>query len=142
MNNVLQLFLTLLFDSYRPILIVFRCLYILGAWMLLTKSGLKGFWALIPWAREYQLSRCASREPEGRVYCLISALITLLSVANICFRWNRGNVTLKNFTPLNHETYRIFYKRLYQFVDIIHYPTQCICNTFECLFGKTTVLTT
>ena len=100
MNNVLQLFLTLLFDSYRPILIVFRCLYILGAWMLLTKSGLKGFWALIPWAREYQLSRCASREPEGRVYCLISALITLLSVANICFRWNRGSVTLKTFTPL------------------------------------------
>ena len=100
MNNVLQLFLTLLFDSYRPILIVFRCLYILGAWMLLTKSGLKGFWALIPWAREYQLSRCASREPEGRVYCLISALITLLSVANICFRWNRGSVTLKTFSPL------------------------------------------
>ena len=100
MNNVLQLFLTLLFDSYRPILIVFRCLYILGAWMLLTKSGLKGFWALIPWGREYQLSRCASREPEGRVYCLISALITLLSVANICFRWNRGSVTLKTFSPL------------------------------------------
>ena len=100
MNNVLQLFLTLLFDSYRPILIVFRCLYIFGAWMLLTKSGLKGFWALIPWAREYQLSRCASREPEGRVYCLISALITLLSVANICFRWNRGSVTLKTFSPL------------------------------------------
>ena len=100
MNNVLQLLLTLLFDSYQPVLIVFRCLYIFGAWMLLTKSGLKGFWALIPWVREYQLSRCASREPEGRVYCLISALITLLSVANICFRWNRGNVTLKNFTPL------------------------------------------
>ena len=100
MNNVLQLFLTLLFDSYHPILIVFRCLYILGAWILLTKSGLKGFWALIPWAREYQLSRCASREPEGRVYCLISALITLLSVANICFRWNRGSVTLNTFSPL------------------------------------------
>ena len=100
MNNVLQLVLTLLFDSYQPIMILFRCLYILGAWMLLTKSGLQGYWALIPFVREYQLGRCASREPEGRVYCLTSALITLLLVGNICFRWNKGSETLKAFAPL------------------------------------------
>ncbi len=66
MNNILQLILTLLFDSTHWFLIIMRGLYILGAWKLLQKSGLAGWWALIPWAREYQLSRCAAREPEGR----------------------------------------------------------------------------
>ncbi|MBQ2307675.1 MAG: glycosyltransferase [Clostridia bacterium] len=57
------------------------------------------------------------------------------------FHCQAENITshafMKNFTPLNHETYRIFYKRLYQFVDIIHYPTQFICNTFEEVVGPT-----
>ena len=100
MNNVLQLILTLLFDSSNLMLIGIRCLYILGAWKLLVKSGLKGWWALIPWAREYQLARCAYREPEGHTYCLISAVITALKIANICFEWNKENQTLMSFSPL------------------------------------------
>ena len=100
MSNIIQLVLTLLFDSYQLFYIAMRGLYILGAWMLLTKSGLKGWWSLIPWAREYQLSRCASREPEGRSYMLISMGITALSVANICFRWNADNESLRSFAPL------------------------------------------
>ena len=77
-----------------------RGLYILGAWMLLQKSGLKGAWALVPWVREYQLSRCASREPDGRVYCIISMALTGLLVADICFRWNKDNATLISLVPL------------------------------------------
>ncbi len=100
MNNILQLLLTLLFDSSNVFLIVMRGLYILGAWRLLRKSGLKGWWALIPWAREYQLARCAFREPEGRVYFWISMVLTGLKVANICFRWNKNNATLLSFAPL------------------------------------------
>ena len=57
------------------------------------------------------------------------------------FHCQAENITshafMKNFTPLNNETYRIFYKRLYQYVDIIHYPTQFICNTFEEVVGPT-----
>ncbi|MBR0397888.1 MAG: hypothetical protein IJI10_06410 [Eubacterium sp.] len=49
-------------------------LMIAGSWKLLEKSGLKGWWALIPGAREYQLSRCAGREPEGRVWSVITVL--------------------------------------------------------------------
>ncbi len=100
MSNILQLILTLLFDSYRPFFILMRCLYILGAWLLLGKSGLKGWWALIPWAREYQLGRCAAREPEGRYFCVTSMMITVLQVLNICFRWNEGSGTLTTFAPL------------------------------------------
>ena len=100
MNNVLQLVLTLLFDAYTPFHIACRILYIAGAWRLLQKSGLKGWHSLIPWFREYQLARCASREPEGRVYFLISMVITILSILNICFQWNQDNQTLMTFAPL------------------------------------------
>ena len=55
-------------------------LYRAGVWRLLEKSGLKGWWALIPGAREYQLARCAGREPEGRVYSLISVVSILFSI--------------------------------------------------------------
>ena len=100
MSNILRLVLTLLFDSYVIIYIVFRLLYIAGAWRLLVKSGLKGFWSLIPWVREYQLARCAFREPEANAYALISMAITGLKAANICFMWNKDNETLKFFAPL------------------------------------------
>ena len=88
MSNILQLVLVLLFDSYKPFFIAMRCLYILGAWMLLKKSGLPAFWSLVPWVREYQLGRSAGREPEGRSFCVTSMLITVLQLANICFRWS------------------------------------------------------
>ena len=100
MNNILQLILTLLFDSTHWFLIIMRGLYILGAWKLLQKSGLAGWWALIPWAREYQLSRCAAREPEGRGLCVTSFLITILMIVSICFRWNKNNEVLISFVPL------------------------------------------
>ena len=100
MSNILRLVLVLLFDSYQPFFIAVRCLYILGAWLLLTKSGLAGWWSLIPWVREYQLGRCAAREPEGRGFCIASMLITLLQVANICFEWMQASHTLQSFAPL------------------------------------------
>ena len=100
MSNILQLVLVLLFDSYKPFFIAMRCLYILGAWMNLKKSGLPAFWSLVPWVREYQLGRSAGREPEGRSFCVTSMLITVLQLANICFRWNRDSRTLSAFVPL------------------------------------------
>ena len=79
MGNVLKMVLTILFDSSNPVLIVLKLLYIVGLWKLLLKSGLKGWLALIPWVREYQIARCAMREPEGRIYCLINFVITVFN---------------------------------------------------------------
>ncbi len=63
-----------------------------GEWGLLKKSGLKGWWALIPCARDYQLGRCAGREPEGRTACVVdcaravfSALAYMTAEASIVF---------------------------------------------------------
>ena len=100
MNNIMRLLLILLFDTDKYIYLVFRLLYIAGAWKMLQKSGLKGWWALIPGVREYQLARCAFREPEAGVYAVITVIITLLKIPNIIFIWIKDNETLQFFAPL------------------------------------------
>ena len=56
---------------------------------------------MIPGAREYQLARCAFREPEAFPYALITIVITLLNVANgVIFAPNKDNETLKFYAPL------------------------------------------
>ena len=54
--------------------------------MIFKKCGIKLFWAFIPFAREYQISRCLDRENDGLVYAffggvefLMDILFTLLS---------------------------------------------------------------
>ena len=81
----IQILCTILFGGERWYTILPGMGLIAGAWRLLQKSGLKGWWALIPGAREYQLSRCAGREPEGRMYSLITFAETILSVAVLLY---------------------------------------------------------
>ena len=71
MNTLIQILCTIVFGNASLHLILLSALYMAGVWRLLQKSGLQGWWALIPGAREYQLSRCAGREPEGRVFSLL-----------------------------------------------------------------------
>ena len=80
MNLALELFCTVIFGSSSIIRIIPMVLYIVGVWPLLQKSGLQGWWALIPGAREYQLSRCAGREPEGRVYSITTVALIVFDV--------------------------------------------------------------
>ena len=55
-------------------------LFIIGLWAMLQKSGVPGWWALIPCARDYQMARCAEREPEGRITCLTSLAILVIQL--------------------------------------------------------------
>ena len=80
MDKVIQILCLILFDGTSALAIISRGLLIIGIWRLLQKSGLKGWWALIPGAREYQLSRCAGREPEGRVLSVITIAMLLISI--------------------------------------------------------------
>lgn len=48
-----------------------------------------------------------------------------------------GHLFMKNFTPANHIAYRVFYHDLYRFCDLVHYPSQFICDTFEAVVGPT-----
>lgn len=48
-----------------------------------------------------------------------------------------GHIFLKDVRLVNRLTYKILYRRLYQYCDLIHYPTQFICDTFEQVVGPT-----
>ena len=80
MSKILQTLLLLEFNGTSPVNIILSTLYLAGLWGLLTKSGLKGWWALIPGARDYQLARCAGRESEGKVYSLTGIAMALLNL--------------------------------------------------------------
>ena len=60
--------------------IISSSLFLVGLWKVFEKSGVKGWWVLLPGAREYQLARCAGRESEGPVFSLASFGIVLLEV--------------------------------------------------------------
>ena len=81
MSLFLTILCAILFGSTSPIMIVLSALYMAGVWRLLQKSGLQGWWALIPGAREYRLSQCAGREPEGRVYSVLAVADIALLLA-------------------------------------------------------------
>ncbi len=75
----------IMFGSNDEVMILLAALHMAGIWRILQKSGLQGWWSLFPGAREYQLSRCAGREPEGRIYSLITVGEAVLNV------WLSGN---------------------------------------------------
>ncbi len=95
MNRFLDILLTLEFETSSLVSVIAMALYIVGLWRLLEKSGLKGWWALIPGARDYQIARCAGRESEGRVYSLTGVAMLLLNLAVTLFEsFSEDAVTL------------------------------------------------
>ena len=80
MRDVINAILLIFFGSSNPIAVGTMVLYIAGIWRILQKSGLKGWWALIPGAREYQLSRCAGREPEGRIFSVVTVVLIAIAI--------------------------------------------------------------
>ena len=83
METLWNLFCQIFFNSTEILDIVLAALYMAGVWGLLQKSGLHGWQALIPGVREYQLARCAGREPEGRVYSIVTVLLILLAIISL-----------------------------------------------------------
>lgn len=72
-------FLNIFLGTTDVVGVIVTLLYIIGLWKIFEKSGVKGWWALIPCAREYQLSRCAGREPEGRVLSVLAFFTLVLN---------------------------------------------------------------
>lgn len=48
-----------------------------------------------------------------------------------------NHIFLMNVGLANKLTYRFFYQRVYRYCDLIHYPTQFICDVFEKEVGET-----
>ena len=94
MNIFFEILLLIVFGVSSPVYIIFRCLNILGAWGLLKKSDNKTWYALIPYVREYQLSKCAGREPEGRVFALTGFLLTVLEIISLFINWKSDSPSM------------------------------------------------
>ena len=77
--------LRILFSTTNIFGIIVTLLFYIGLWKMFEKSGLKGWWALIPCAREYQLARCAGREPEGRTLSVLSFLALVINELGMWF---------------------------------------------------------
>ena len=75
-----RVLLSIFVGDITPAAIVLTLLFWAGLWKVFTKSGVKGWWALIPCARDYMLGKCAGREPEGRVVSLVSFTIMILQI--------------------------------------------------------------
>ena len=53
----------------------------IGYWKVFEKCGVKGFWSVVPFARDYHLGLCADRELDGREYTITSLLSIVFQVA-------------------------------------------------------------
>ena len=95
--DFLDFFLNLVFGSNSWLTVLTEAFYIAGVFKMFEKSGIRPFWSLIPAAREYQLSRCAGREPEGRVlsvfYFLNRLLVVFGTVPYMLFTGRTGSGT-------------------------------------------------
>ncbi len=54
--------------------LIVEIMIIIGIWNIFRKCKKPSWWALIPAFRDYQLSKCADRELDGRMYLLIVGL--------------------------------------------------------------------
>ena len=108
--NILKLFLLVYFGTTARMSILSNILYMIGVWKMLVKSGLRGWWALIPCAREYQLCRCAGREPEGRILSVtvfFSRVIYFAGILPYIWMRNAGGSDAANVSVLVIETIEI-----------------------------------
>ena len=73
-GNVFDLLLYLEFgaNGWRAF---FGLLTVIGYFFMFRKSGVKRFWAFIPFARTYMIAKCADREEEGRVASIITFIL-------------------------------------------------------------------
>ena len=77
-------FLNIILDILRYIMfpgatdrnmVILAIIYLAGLWGVFVKCGLKGWWALVPVARDYKLALCADREQEGRTLCIVHIVL-------------------------------------------------------------------
>lgn len=60
--------------------VINQILLIIGYWFLFKKCGIKEYWAFIPVAREYNMSLCADRESDGRMYAVTSLAFWVIEI--------------------------------------------------------------
>ncbi len=79
--QILEILLMVLLDASADVFsVIWSGLFIVGLWGIFHKCGVQGWWALVPFARQYKLGVCAGREPEGRVAAAVTGVLALGSI--------------------------------------------------------------
>ena len=72
-------------------------LYFAGLWGIFRKCGLKGWHAVVPCLREYDVGRAAGMEKEGRVAAVLQGALVLLNEVTALLP---GDINLINLSGL------------------------------------------
>ena len=81
--TVLKVLLSVFFGGSGLFTVIAQGLYFVGLWKIFEKSDIKGWWALVPWYREYQLGKCAGKEPEGRAIAVTAFFVSVFEFARL-----------------------------------------------------------
>ena len=81
--TVWEVLLSVFFGGNGLYIFITQGLYFVGLWKIFEKSDIKGWWALVPWYREYQLGKCAGKEPEGRAIAVTAFFVSVIDFAGL-----------------------------------------------------------
>ena len=81
--TVWKVLLSVFFGGSGLFTFITQGLYFVGLWKIFEKSDIKGWWALIPWYREYKLGKCAGKEPEGRAIAVTAFFVSVINFAGL-----------------------------------------------------------
>ena len=81
--TVWKVLLSVFFGGSGLYIFITQGLYFVGLWKIFEKSDIKGWWALIPWYREYKLGKCAGKEPEGRAIAVTAFFVSVIDFAGL-----------------------------------------------------------
>ena len=78
--DFVKFILNLCFGTSSLVPVIVSALTMAGLWKMFEKSGVKGWFALIPGACEYQMGRCGGREQDGRTLSVLAVLNRLIAI--------------------------------------------------------------
>ena len=78
--KILWKLLLVLYESSDLFDLLFTALFIAGVWLIFQKSGVKGWWACVPVARDHMMGKVAGRALEGRVAAFMTVVMLCLDI--------------------------------------------------------------
>ena len=95
----LKILMTIFFNTASYLYAIPVLLLYIGLYRMFQKSGVKGWHALIPGVRPYQLARCAGRESEGPVFAVVNVLSIILDIVSLLY--NRTDAQSAQFSAMD-----------------------------------------
>ena len=73
----------LFFGANSVVLLVMEILHSVGLWKIFEKCGVRGWWAFVPFAKDYKTGLCADRELEGRSLAFMRVPVVMIEIIQL-----------------------------------------------------------